>query len=133
MPRAAEARAWWADVEDVRERIERRRERERSRARETGRARGAGPGADALLDAARGMPFGRATTAVPASRRGVREVRPGAHLMLVRTNAPSERGSHRRPRPRPMERVGSRPDRIAAWAVALGFLLVVVAVLSAHG
>jgi hypothetical protein len=30
------------------------------------------------------------------------------------------------------ERVGPRPDRIAGWAVALGFLLVVVAVLSAH-
>jgi hypothetical protein len=30
------------------------------------------------------------------------------------------------------QRVGPRPDRIAAWAVALGFLLVVVAVLSAH-
>jgi hypothetical protein len=32
-----------------------------------------------------------------------------------------------------MERVGGRPDRIAAWAVALGFLLVVLAVLSSHG
>jgi hypothetical protein len=29
--------------------------------------------------------------------------------------------------------VGSRPDRIAAWAVVLGILLVVAAVLSAHG
>ncbi len=40
MPRAAEAREWWADVEDVRERIERRRERERSA---RGSARSAAP------------------------------------------------------------------------------------------
>jgi len=28
--------------------------------------------------------------------------------------------------------VGPRPDRIASWAVALGFLLVLAAILSAH-
>jgi hypothetical protein len=109
MPRAAEARAWWADVEDVRERIERRRARE---------SRVQAPGG---------------TTAVPAVRRGVREVSPGRQLMLVRTGVPAERYSRRRPRRRAVHRVGPRPDRIAAWAVGLGFLLVLVAVLSAHG
>jgi hypothetical protein len=76
MAMRAEARAWWADVEEaqMRERIERRRAAER--------------------------------------------VKPGAR---------------RRPRARPMERVGPRPDRVAAWAVALGFLLFAVAVLSTHG
>jgi hypothetical protein len=38
----------------------------------------------------------------------------------------------RRPRPRPAQLVGPRPDRIASWAVALGFLLVLAAILSAH-
>lgn len=76
MAMRAEARAWWADVEEVqmRERIER--------------------------------------------RRAAEQIRPGAR---------------RRPRARPIERIGGRPDRIAAWAVALGFLLVAVAVLSSHG
>ncbi|MFZ1153358.1 MAG: hypothetical protein WAN93_00490 [Solirubrobacteraceae bacterium] len=108
MPRASEARAWWADVEDVRERIELRRARE-SRAQA-------------------GVRIGY----VPA-RRGVREVRPGQRLMLVESAAQPTRSSRRRPRPRVSHRVGPRPDRIAAWAVVLGFLLVVVAILSAHG
>ncbi|MGC2373403.1 MAG: hypothetical protein WA484_05985, partial [Solirubrobacteraceae bacterium] len=61
MPRAAEARAWWAEVEDVRERIERRQARERAR------------------DVSRARECGAPVRAVPAVRRGVREVRPGAH------------------------------------------------------
>jgi hypothetical protein len=112
MPRAAEAREWWADVEDVRERIERRRERER-------RARG-----------------GKRPTAVPAAQRGVREIRPGRHLAVVSgapAAAPAPRDARRRPRRRVAHVVGPRPDRVAAWAVALGFLLVLAAILSAHG
>ncbi len=111
MPRAAEARAWWADVEDVRERIERRRERERNVG---GHVR---------------------PTAVPAVRRGVREVRPGRHLAVAgsaATSAAGAREARRRSRPRAAHLVGPRPDRVAAWAVALGFLLVLAAVLSAH-
>jgi hypothetical protein len=38
----------------------------------------------------------------------------------------------RRPGRRPAERVGPRPDRIALYAVLLGFFLIVVAALSAH-
>jgi hypothetical protein len=53
-------------------------------------------------------------------------------LTLVDSAAPSARDSRRRPRRRAVQRVGPRPDRIASWAVALGFLLVLVAVLSAH-
>jgi hypothetical protein len=107
MPRASEARAWWADVEDVRERIERRRDGER-RAATAGR------------------------NAAPAMRRGVREIRPGQRLMLVERAAPPSRDSRRRPRLPAAQRVGPRPDMIAAWAVALGFVLVAVAILSAH-
>ncbi|HTA14404.1 MAG TPA: hypothetical protein VK781_06050 [Solirubrobacteraceae bacterium] len=108
MPGASEAHAWWADVEDVRERIERRRARE-------SQARTGTQGASAHV-----------------VRRGEREIRPGRRLMLVETAAPSASASRRRPRPRPIQRVGPRPDRIAAWAVVLGFLLVVVAMLSVH-
>jgi hypothetical protein len=38
----------------------------------------------------------------------------------------------RRPPRRAVERIGSRPDRVAMYAVFLGVLLVVVAALSAH-
>lgn len=41
------------------------------------------------------------------------------------------------PRSRPPrtvgERIGPRPDRLAAWAVALGMLLILIAILTAHG
>lgn len=43
-----------------------------------------------------------------------------------------EPGATRRPARRPYERHGFRPDRVAMWAVLLGLLLVLVAVLSAH-
>jgi hypothetical protein len=36
----------------------------------------------------------------------------------------------RRPARRPVERIGPRPDRIALWAVVLGFFLILVAVTS---
>lgn len=106
MPREAEARdEWWAEVYEVRERIERRRAREST-----------GP------------------RSVVSRRRGVREVRTTPRLSLVQPAAPPEdaRRQARRPRPRPVERIGPRPDRIAAWAVALGLLLLVMAILSAH-
>jgi hypothetical protein len=107
MPPASEARAWWADVEDVRERIERRRARERGVSPDT------------------------RVSAVPA-RRGVREIRPGRRLTLVESAASPAHELRRRSRPRAPRQVGPRPDRIAAWAVALGFLLVLVAMLSGH-
>jgi hypothetical protein len=125
MPRPVQARAWWADVEDVRERIERKRERERRTQR------------TALVS------DGRAVAGAPAVRRGVRDVRPGRHLMVVPSGRPVPSGlpaqgdaplfAHRRRRRRALRRVGPRPDRVAAWAVVLGFALVLAAALSAHG
>jgi hypothetical protein len=111
MAQASEARAWWADVEDVRERIERRRARE-SR-----------------------IAVNAPVTAVSPARRGVREIRPGQRLMLVESDATVARQSEsrRRTRPRAPRGLGPHPDRIAAWAVLLGFLLVLAAILSAHG
>src|SRR3954447_24680051 len=38
----------------------------------------------------------------------------------------------RRPARRPVERVGRRPDRIAMWAVVLGFFLILVAATSSN-
>ena len=38
----------------------------------------------------------------------------------------------RRPARRPAERVGPRPDRVALWAVLLGFFLILVAATSSH-
>jgi hypothetical protein len=111
MPRASEARYWWADVEDVRERIEVRRARESRIA------------ANARM------------TAAPVNRRGVREIRPGQRLMLVESDAAAARQAQerRRTRPRVSRGLGPHPDRIAAWAVLLGFALVIAAILSAHG
>jgi hypothetical protein len=40
--------------------------------------------------------------------------------------------SRRGPQRRAYERAGFRPDRVAMWAVLLGFLLVLVAIISAH-
>jgi hypothetical protein len=40
--------------------------------------------------------------------------------------------NRRRPRPRAYERAGFRPDRLAMWAVVLGFLLVLAAMASGH-
>jgi hypothetical protein len=48
-------------------------------------------------------------------------------------NLPWPDGSTRRPAKRSYERHGFKPDRVALWAVFLGVLLVLVAILSAHG
>jgi hypothetical protein len=41
-----------------------------------------------------------------------------------------EHGSRRPPRTA-HERIGTRPDRLAMWAVALGMLLILIAILTA--
>jgi hypothetical protein len=48
-------------------------------------------------------------------------------------NLPWPDGTRRRPQRRAYERTGFKPDRVAMWAVLLGVLLVLVAILSAHG
>jgi hypothetical protein len=64
-------------------------------------------------DAVRGGVEGRRTVKIGG--------RPGEHYR------PSER---RRPPRTVHERLGPRPDRIAAWACALGFLLILIAILT---
>jgi len=56
-----------------------------------------------------------------------------ARRQLAAAQAAQRSGVRRRPPRRPVERLGPRPDRIAGWAVAMGMLLVVLAILSAHG
>ncbi len=110
MPRAAEAREWWAEVDDVRERIERRRAR-------------------------MGTPMPRGVRVVRSESRPapVRLMSIDARMSAAAARSARTSGAgRRRPRPRPAQLVGPRPDRIASWAVALGFLLVLAAILSSH-
>ncbi|MDE3070809.1 MAG: hypothetical protein KGJ43_08790, partial [Acidobacteriota bacterium] len=44
----------------------------------------------------------------------------------------ARRSGRTRPRRSAGEWLGAKPDRIASWAVALGFLLVLAGILSAH-
>jgi hypothetical protein len=202
MPQS-EARAWWADVQDVRESIERRRAGvadssappdSSAERRFTRRAEESLPPLDDLewtaaspghsggrFDRTGRPPRGdhprprarRATAGAAAERRSgdragdrvdlappaaddVAGVPPGATVTApgaspaLRT-APPRRTveitgrtvsapplprlvevERRRPARRPVERVGPRPDRIALWAVLLGFFLILVAATSSN-
>jgi hypothetical protein len=122
----SEARAWWADVQEVRETIERRRAAEAARPplRAVGDA-GDRPapgegGRERTRDAAMPAPL-------PVERRTVHITgRPGARATprLVEVE-------RRRPARSAAERVGARPERLALWAVALCVFLILVAATSA--
>jgi hypothetical protein len=199
MPQS-EAREWWADVQHVRESIERRRaDAARSpRLTDTGRfARTLEPAEPMAEDdgfAARTGRFDREPRprhgersvdvdapaarrhrdAEPAAARG-RGQRPEAERRRARTRRPADERAgaaegrrrvaetmtpppppgrrtvqitgrtvaapavprlveleRRRPARRPVERIGARPDRIALWAVLLGFFLILVAATSSR-
>jgi hypothetical protein len=51
----------------------------------------------------------------------------------VEPSLPWTETTRRRPQRPVYERANFRPDRLAMWAVLLGVLLLLVAVLSAHG
>jgi hypothetical protein len=132
----SEAHAWWADVQHLREPIERRRAEatraERSRA-EAHRA--PAPDAEPLADprlTVGATPLARrprgASAATPAStRRTVQITGRTVPAPSVPRLVDIER---RRPARRPAARVGPRPDRLAMWAVLLGFFLILVAATS---
>ncbi len=115
-----EARSWWADVEHLREGIEGRR-----------------TGAVATLPP-------RETAPPVTDERSVAVALPPAASRTRRTvqitgrpaEAPAPRRlveiERRRPAPRAIDRAAHRPDRLALWAVFLGFALVLVAAMSAH-
>ncbi len=93
-----EARAWWADVEDLRERIELRREAE-----------------------------DRTPTSVAIAPRAA-VPRRTVQITGRPVSAPAPRplvASRQRPT-RAMDAATRRPDRIAGWAVLLGLVLVLV-------
>ena len=188
----AEATAWWTEVEELRERIERRRtlqtespqaetrpagpapRRSRTalaavpadpswrdepvvseRADESPSRRRRSSTADWNVEAPAAADTGRVAgaTAVEGARRTVR-IRGQAIPTVVaprlreadaaseptaprRTDVTRARpyGTSGRARParRPAERIGSNPDRLAAWAFGLALLTLLVAAISAHG
>ena len=180
MPQS-EAQAWWADVQHVRESIERRRavrddwsvpahassERRfvRPAPREDSPADGRGHAGRATGGAttATGVKATRTATAAttraasaltdtPAAASKTRDAATAsADAPPALTRPPARRTvqitgrtvaapplprlvevERRRPARRPVERVGPRPDRIALWAVLLGFFLILVAATSSH-
>jgi hypothetical protein len=170
----AEATAWWTEVEEVRERIERRRApKAEAPARESRRVAPAVAQPRRALSPVAADPFegpepaewtdgsrpaaasseGRAQSApqLEGARRTVR-IRGQAIPTVVAprlrpADAPYDfadvdgsaraagvsRARPARPRPRPAERLGPNPDRLAAWAFALALLTLLVAAISAHG
>ncbi len=178
-----ETRAWWDDVQHLRDSIERKREDEARRglrldARAAARAvaeRAAGEASAALTEdeqaadpdlvSRRGRRFersaperrGRFTRAdrprephaeahrEPAHAQDAPDAAPARPLAAPRRRRTVEitgrtvgaptlprlvEIDRRRPARRAVERVGPRPDRLALWAVVLGFFLIFVAVTS---
>ncbi len=137
----AEAGAWWAEVQHLREAAERRQRYEVPRLR-------AVPAA--LPETVRAMPTAappeREPAPMPSRRRAPRSPAPGRATGADRRRTVEITGrtvpapavprlvevERRRPPRSTMERVGPRPDRIAMWAPMLGFLLILVAILSSH-
>jgi hypothetical protein len=172
-----ETRAWWSDVQDLRDSIERKREDEARRGlrldarsaaqavadRAEAESEATGPFDAPLPDDLEWVtrPQRRFERAAPEHRaperrgrftrddHGERPPAPAAEPPRP-LEAPSRRRTveitgrtvgaptlprlveidRRRPARRPVERVGPRPDRLALWAVVLGFFLILVAVTS---
>jgi hypothetical protein len=67
-----------------------------------------------------------------APRTEERPVPPRRTVTITGRPGEAHRPVRRRPPRTASERVGARPDRIAAWAFALGMLLIVIAVATAQ-
>ena len=125
----AEPRAWWADVEHLRDVYERTDEARRRAdladvaARRSSREPTHIEGEVVHPVSPRRDPHATGGT-IPARRtveiRG-RTVPPPAIPRSVELD-------RRRPARRPVERMGPRPDRIAMWALLMGIVLILVAV-----
>jgi hypothetical protein len=143
----AEAAAWWTEVEELRERIERRRTLQaESREGEARGPRAVGVVAEAASEPAhwsdepsrrtvriRGQAI--PTVVAPRLRPGDSgaELEPSADRSPAVGRRPYGTTRPARPRPRAAERIGSSPDRLAAWAFAFALLTLLVAAISAHG
>jgi hypothetical protein len=125
-----EARAWWADVEHLRDDYERTDEaRRRADLADVAARRASRERPHAEAEAARPVtPVRRGQhakgTAIPA-RRTIEIRGRTVPAPIVPRNVEIER---RRPPRRAIERVGPRPDRIAMWALLMGIVLILVAV-----
>jgi hypothetical protein len=124
-----EARAWWADVEHLRDVYERTDEARRRADLADVAARRSREHADVEGEVARPSTPPRRRehakgTAIPA-RRTVEIRGRTVPAPIVPRSVEIER---RRPARRAVERVGSRPDRIAMWALLMGIVLILVAV-----
>lgn len=140
-----EARAWWADVQHVRETIERRRAADHRDGSRRRRAEQYAPRfedidwADDLTEprrrfardevpAAPALPVGEIPAAAAAPAR--RTIQITGRTVAAPALRQVARDGRRRPARRPIERLGRRPDRIALWAVGLAFFLILVAATS---
>jgi hypothetical protein len=125
-----EARAWWADVEHLRDVYERTDEaRRRADLADLAARRSSHEHSDLDDEAARPGPPPRLRehargTAIPA-RRTVEIRGRTVPAPVVPRSVEIER---RRPARRAIERVGPRPDRLAMWALLMGIVLILVAV-----
>lgn len=125
-----EARAWWADVEHLRDVYERTDEARRRADRAENVARHAARDRQHVeAEAGRAPAIARRAshakgTAIPA-RRTV-EIR-GRTVPAPTVPRPVDVDRRRQAR-RPIERVGARPDRLAMWALLMGIVLILVAV-----
>ena len=124
----AEARAWWADVEHLREAAERRQASDDGVTAITPRRRfqrDEPTTPEASMQARLERVHSPDRRTVPERRTVQITGRPVSSLRLVEVE-------RRRPARSPMERLGPRPDRIAMWAVLMGVFLCVVALSTAH-
>ncbi|HWC26369.1 MAG TPA: hypothetical protein VG474_07285 [Solirubrobacteraceae bacterium] len=128
-----EARAWWADVEHLRDVYDR-----------TDEARRRAELADRAADRSREDPHVEAESGRTAAGPRRRQHAAGAPIPARRTveirgrtvPAPAVPRSAdgdrtRRPARPPIERVGPRPDRLAMWALLMGVVLILIAVATA--
>lgn len=117
MPQAG-AQAWWADVEHLREAAERRQRLEQ-------------PSLRVVADEP--QPSRRfARTGEPAARPQRRTVEITGRTVPAPSVPRLVEIERRRPPRSTVDRVGPRPDRIAMWAPLLGFMLLIVAIISSH-
>ena len=131
-----EAGPWWAEVQDLRDAIERRKTTSSRRAdhrarrataagdhdhRVTGTGEHAARASRAreVYDAPAPVPLSPERRTVQITGRAAAPARP----RLVEVD-------RRRPARRPVDRIAHSPDRIAMWAAVLGFLLILVAAAS---
>ncbi|MGI8556862.1 MAG: hypothetical protein ACR2ND_00900 [Solirubrobacteraceae bacterium] len=133
----ADIASWWAEVEHLREPLERR-----SRAGRSDRRPGAAHTTERRTIKIRGQvvpgaPRRELRDAVALERFEPYDLEAVATAQQERRAASPlprpRRTGPRRPPPRPRERIGSRPDRIAGWAVLFVLLMGLIAATSAHG